>query len=43
MQSCSDFNEGMHNLAGVQISAQHRTCYCNVIITSVLLSFNRGS
>ncbi len=26
-QSGSDFNEGMHNLAGVQISAQHRTCY----------------
>ncbi len=23
-QSGSDFNEGMHNLAGVQISAQHR-------------------
>ncbi len=24
-QSGSDFNEGMHNLAGVQISAQHRS------------------
>ncbi len=38
-QSGSDFNEGMHNLAGVQISAQHRpeTRTHNLSITSLTL------
>ncbi len=35
-QSGSDFNEGMHNLAGVQISAKHQ-----IWANTMLLSGNR--
>ncbi len=36
-QSGSDFNEGMHNLAGVQISAQHRLCRIKLNLNLILV------
>ncbi len=38
-QSGSDFNEGMHNLAGVQISAQHRNAHFQRRITDCSIVF----